>query len=42
MVKPLIWKTFELFLSKPLHLGKTIITFGLHELMPLFMPKKLK
>ncbi len=23
MVKPLTWKTFELFSSKPFHLGKT-------------------
>ncbi len=30
MVKPLIWKTFEFFLSKPLHPGKTFIFFGLY------------
>ncbi len=42
MVKPLTWKTFEIFLFKLLHLGKTIIFFGLHELMLLFIPKKPK
>jgi hypothetical protein len=29
MVKPFTWKTFEFFSSKPLHIGKAFISFGL-------------